>query len=200
MNCKYCADDLNFKIKVVDIQRGCKYHKKKGELYSASAIAPEGLCREIFYEAYPSCLALLYNGVPVNMRPRKKGTEEMIVVCPAPEGVKVRIRSEEILPPFLRILKEFMEEVLKKVYRAFDIPLRNVIIEVMEAGPACPKGYKTGDRFKFNISRRDELCPAGFALVYPYVRSLPGIKNKNQGSFCVHCPDYVGVTYEIISG
>lgn len=190
MDCKYCIDNLNFKVKVADIETKCKYHKKEGAVYSVSALAPEGLCRQLFYAVYPACLAVLYNGLPARGRLRKKGMREAVAGCPAPAGVRVKIRSEEILPPPLRMLKELGEELCKRFYRAFDAPWRRVVMEIIQAGPDCPKGYSAGDVFKFNINKKDELCPAGFATLYPYLRLLPH-------SLYVHCPDYVGVTYEI---
>lgn len=198
MDCKYCIDDLDLKIKIADTTK-CKYHKKKGQIYPASAIAPKGLCPELFYAAYPACLAVLYNGKPMRGRPRKKGMQETIISCPAPEGVKVRVRSEEVLPRPLKILKEFVEEVCKKLYRGFDAPFRRVTIEVIKTSPNCPKDYKIGQGFQFNIDKKDELCPAGFAAIYPFLRLLSDVNNHKElaNSVCVHCPDYVGVTYEV---
>lgn len=191
MECKYCIDDLNFNIKIAGIKTKCKYHRKKGQVYPAQALVPKWICRELFYAAYPASLAVLYNGVPVPFRPRKKGTEQMVAACPAPGGIRVKVKSVEILPAPLRILKELIEEVCKKFYRGFDAPFRKVVIEVIESSPHCPKRYKIGDSFKFNIQKKDELCPAGFAALYPYLRG--GLSHP----IFVHCPDYVGVTYEI---
>lgn len=200
MNCKHCIDDLEFKIKIADIETKCKYHKRKGIIYSSSSLSPKGMCRELFYAIYPECLSVLYNGLPVRGRLRKKGMQETIAICPAPEGIKVRIRSEEIFPPAFRILKELIEELCKKFYRAFDAPFRRVFIEVIQTNFNCPKNYKLGDIFMFNINKKDELCPAGFFTLYPYLRLLKNC-NKQSGlphSIYVHCPDYVGVTYEVI--
>jgi len=88
------------------------------------------------------------------------------------------------------MLKEMGEELCKKFYRALNAPWRRVVIEVIKVGAHCPKGYKIGDVFEFNINKKEQLCPAGFAVVYPYLRLSPD-------SLCVHCPDYVGVTYEV---
>lgn len=192
MECKYCTDNLNFNIRVAAIKTKCKYHRKVGQVYPTQALVPKGMCRELFYAAYPASLAVLYNGVPVRWRPRKKGIEEMMAVCPAPDGIKVKVKSVEILPAPLRILKELAEEICKKFYRGYDAPFRKVTIEVMGTGTHCPKGYRTGDAFEFNIDKKDELCPAGFAALYPYLRRT----DLNQPIF-VHCPDYVGVTYEL---
>lgn len=200
MNCKYCLDDLNFSVKVVDIATKCKYHKKTEVVYSPSAVAPGGLCRELFYAAYPACLSLLYSGKPIRGWLRKKGIKKIASSCPAANGIKVAIKAEEIFIPPLRMLKEFIEEVCKIVLRPLDGPFRRVVIEVIEAGSDCPKGYRVGDKFYFNIDKQDELCPASFSAIYPYLRLLKG-KNKNEGLLSskinVHCPDWVGVTYEL---
>lgn len=198
MECEYCIEDFNFNIKVADIITKCKYHKVKGALYKPFAAAPKGLCRQLFYSVYPDCLAVLYNGVPRCGKTRVKGMREIVSQCPAPCGVKARIKSKEMLPSFLRVCKELVEEVLKKFIRAFDGPFRNVEIEIIDAGN-CPKGYKRGDKFRFNISKQNELCPAGFFACYPYFRFLKEEKEQNgkAAPICVHCHDYVGVIYEV---
>lgn len=153
---------------------------------------------ELFYNSYPVCLSVLYSGIPVRMRLRKRGIEKAIASCPHPNGIKVEISSEEILPKPLRIAKEFIEEALKIIYRPLDAPFRKVSIKVIEASSHCPKGYKAGDAFRFNINRQDELCPAGFTAIYPYIRALkPSSKGEGLSSIRVHCPDHAGVIYEV---
>lgn len=198
MKCKYCIDEYDFSVKVAHIETKCKYHREINQVYKASSVAPKGLCRELFYAAYPECLAVLYNGLPEKKRFRAKGKDRMVAVCPAINGVKVLITAEEILPTPLGKLKELVEEFCKIFKKAFDVPFRKVFLEIIEVGDECHKGYKVGDRFEFNVDKNDELCPAGFAAVYPYLRLLNN-SNKESGdsSIMVHCPDYVGVTYEI---
>lgn len=199
MDCKYCIDDLNFTVMVADIATKCKYHKKKGAVYSASSVAPAGLCRELFYVAYPSCLALLYSGKPVRGLLRKKGVQRAIVSCPESKGIKIEVKVEEIFIPPLRAMKEFTEELCKFLFRPLDGHFRKIKIEVVETGFDCPKGYHIGDTFQFNTNKEDELCPAGFATIYPYLRFQKDINNNiSSQSMKVHCPDYVGVTYEIL--
>ena len=76
MNCKFCLDQMDFSVKVVDITTKCKYHRKIGQVYPASKVAPFGLCRELFYAAYPACLAALYHGKPMRGWLRKKGIQK----------------------------------------------------------------------------------------------------------------------------
>lgn len=196
MDCKYCIDNLDFTVKVANIKSTCKYHKKKGAVYLPAAIGPKGLCRELFYVSYSGCLAVLYNGIPVRGGLRKKGLKKIFVSCPNPEGIKVEVRSEEVLPAPLRMLKEFAEEIFKIIYRPLNAPFRRVIIEVVEAGRGCPKAHKIGETFRFNTGRKDELCPAGFAAIYPHLRFLSS-NGRASGLLSVHCPDYVGVIYEL---
>ncbi|MBU0477577.1 hypothetical protein KKC91_03295 [bacterium] len=199
MNCKYCIDDIKYTVEVVDIETKCKYHKKIGEVYSSSAVAPAGLCRELFYTAYPRCLAVLYSGKPTRGWLRGKGVRSMTVRCPAANGIKVLIRVEDIFIPPIRMVKELVEELCKVIYRPLDGPFRKVAIEIIETGSDCPKGYHMGDTFYFNVDKQDELCPAGFATIYPYLRRMRNTK-KNNGllhSIKVHCPDCVGVTYNV---
>lgn len=198
MDCQYCIDGLAFAAKILDIETKCKYHKKKGEVYSVSSFVPKGLCMELFYAAYPSSLAVLYNGTPARLGFRKNGLRRAVVSCPHPKGIKVEISCNELFLGPLRMIKEFIEELLKIVYRPLDMHFRRVTIKVIEVSAYCPKGYKVGDRFEFNTHRRNELCPAGFAAIYPYLRVLG--KEGNANSLTAHCPDYVGVTYEIRAG
>ena len=68
MDCPYCIDHLNYTVTVAAIETRCKYHCRCGLTYDKDAVAPRGLCRELFFAAYPAALALLYGG-----RPRRAG-------------------------------------------------------------------------------------------------------------------------------
>lgn len=199
MGCEYCTDETSFEVKVSEIETKCKYHKQIGRVFKMEELAPQGLCRELFYAAYPKSLAVLYNGMPNRGKFRTKGINQLVTACPAPNGVRVRIRTEERLHPYLRMIKELFEEFLKWIFRAYDAPFRKVSIEVEEVGSYCPKGYQVGDRFQFNINKQDELCPAAFATVYPYLKFLENEKNVTgkSKSMKVHCPDFVGVTFDV---
>lgn len=199
MECRYCIDDLHIEAVIYDIETKCKYHKKQGAVYSPASLVPKGICKELFYAAYPGSLAVLYSGKPRCRGFRKKGIQEITATCPHPQGIKVLIKYQEVLPAFIRKLKEICEEIVKVVYRPFDAHFRRVLIEVIEESSHCPKGYTKGTIFTFNTGKTDELCPAGFAAIYPYARILKACKDKGNcsGSMKVHCPDHVGVTYEI---
>ncbi|MFH1379696.1 MAG: TIGR04076 family protein [bacterium] len=199
MECRYCIDELPVRVVISDIETKCKYHMCTGAVYESSALAPRGMCRELFYAAYAPSLAVLYNGKPRRWNLRTKGVEELTASCPHPQGIRVCIRSQEILPAPIRILKEICEELLKIIFRPLDGHFRRVGIEVIQGSPHCPKAYKKGDTFQFNTNKRDELCPAGFAAIYPYVRILKSAKDRgsSSGTMKIHCPDHVGVTYEI---
>jgi len=196
-DCPYCHDDLNVTVSVDDVMTKCKYHRRIGQGYSIDEIAPPGLCRTMFYRAYPTSLAVLYHGKPKKFWLRRRGHDSYIVSCPASEGVEVKISSKEQLPMLIRMMKELLEEALKFFLRGYDAPFRQVALEVVKAGPACPKGYKIGQKFYFNTNNTEELCPAAFSSTYPYINYLANM-NRSSGEACsmqVHCPDFVGVTF-----
>ncbi len=198
-DCPYCHDDLKVSVSVDNIITKCKYHRRIGQDYSLDHIAPEGLCRAMFYRAYPTSLAILYHGRPKKFWFRSRGKDTQEVSCPAVNGVKVKVSSREKLPAPIRMLKELAEEALKLVLRGYDAPFREIALEVVEAGSACPKGYKTGQKFYFNTDDTEELCPAAFSSAYPYVNYLAKTK-RATGEPCsmkVHCPDFVGVAFDV---
>ncbi|KKR03872.1 MAG: hypothetical protein UT30_C0017G0011 [Candidatus Uhrbacteria bacterium GW2011_GWF2_39_13] len=199
MVCKYCIDEkAACKIKVARIETKCKYHCCPGLVYSYDKIAPAGICRELFYSVYPECLSLLYSGKPRKLLPRKKGMTKIMASCPAPDGVKVEISVKDIFPPPVRIIKEITEEICKFIYRPLDGHFRRVFIRIIDKGNACPKNFLPGSIFEFNTIKKDELCPAGFAAIYPYIKTFYSThKDGEMPEIKIHCPDYVGVTYEI---
>jgi uncharacterized repeat protein (TIGR04076 family) len=97
------------------------------------------------------------------------------------------------------MLKELAEEALKFLLRGYDAPYREVALEVVEAGSACPKNYEVGQKFFFNTDNTEELCPAAFSSTYPYINYLSKLRGSNSEpcSMKVHCPDYVGVTFNV---
>ncbi|MEE2999875.1 MAG: TIGR04076 family protein [Pseudomonadota bacterium] len=198
-DCPYCHDDLKVSVTVANVITKCKYHRRIGQEYKHDEIAPKGLCRTMFYRAYPTALAILYHGKPKKFWFRGFGKDTAVVSCPAENGVKVKITSREKLPAPIRLLKELAEEVLKLVLRGYDAPFREVALEVVEAGSSCPKGYSVGQKYYFNTDDTKELCPAAFSTTYPYMNYLAKTK-RATGKPCsmkVHCPDFVGVTFDV---
>ncbi|MBF0624372.1 MAG: hypothetical protein HQL82_06150 [Magnetococcales bacterium] len=196
MPCPHCTDHLPLSVRVARIETRCKYHPREGLVYGPAALVPNGLCRELFCAAYPEALAVLYNGRPRRLRPRQQGQAVSFARCPAPGGVRVAVRCRDKLPPPLRVAKELAEEACKVLFRPVDAHFRGVTIEVLEVGPACHKGYEPGRRFEFNVGDTRQLCPAGFAAIQPHVGRLAA-SGADQAPLTVHCPDWVGVTYEI---
>jgi uncharacterized repeat protein (TIGR04076 family) len=197
MGCEYCKQDFGIAAKVARIKTKCKYHKRPGQVYQPAAFVPSGLCQELFYAVYPACLCVLYHGRPLGaIGIRAGGVKEMLVSCPAAGGTSVRVKAEEILPPLLRQAKEALENVCAVLFRPFDVHLRRVSIEITACGGNCPKKYPIGKRFFFNTHRQNELCPAGFFSLYPYLQAMESCK---AAAITVHCPDFQGVVYELFS-
>ena len=90
-DCPYCHDDLKVSVTVANVITKCKYHRRIGQEYKHDEIAPKGLCRTMFYRAYPTALAILYHGKPKKFWFRGFGKDTAVVSCPAENGVKVKI-------------------------------------------------------------------------------------------------------------
>lgn len=178
----YCSDFSDKKIIVDFIKNTCRYHKTESQEYGGDKLAPRDFCPEAFYAAYPYCFSLLYGA-----KLGGKGNSVM-VRCPQSENfIVMEVKSRNIFPRFLIRLKEIMIKFFNKIDFPMEYPHKKIIIRLAK-NIGCPAGYKIGDEFEFNIRRRDELCPAGFNAIFPFLSSEEKIK--------IHCPDPRGVIYE----
>jgi uncharacterized repeat protein (TIGR04076 family) len=141
-------DSFWFKARVACMDKDCRYHKRLGQEYDFAALAPHGLCRTLYYFAYPTCLAMLYGA-----RYTQKD-----VKCPFCETV-VRVEVDSLFPRYLRM--------------PFGIVNTRIKLTIIAAGEKYP--YKLGYVYHMNLRGTDELCPCAFHMMYPLLDS--NVKN-----------------------
>lgn len=170
-------------LKTAPFKRGCRYHRKQGQIFKEGNLLPKDFCPHAYARIYPQALSLLYNS-------RLKSEK---ILCPNKKfRVEFLLSSTYTLPLLVRKLKKFSLFLLNKVGVATEFPDKKISIEVNRADDRCPKGFASGDIFTFNIWRRKELCPASFYAMYPFY--LKG----SVPSF--HCPDPEGISYQTPKG
>lgn len=205
-------DKSDIAIKTVVMKKICKYHKKNGQEFHIKEIVPRGLCFEAFSVAYPSALALLYNG---NMAAKgcslwKQSREDVsgkgvvTVRCPSGQNsVVFQLTRREKLSWIVTKIKHGAEAV----FGAFFFPVdrvhkeHDVELKVVEVQGLCPHGHKVGDEYFLNTQDTDVLCPASFNSLYTFIQLLyKGVKvpwaNEQESAF-IHCPDHEGIIYKV---
>lgn len=173
--------------------RTCRYHKKQGQSFQSGGLFPRGFCPHACRAIYPYALALLYNakypdssGKPVSW---------IKVRCPGFDSyIETKLSVENLYPASIRKLKDTAIEFLHRFNVPAEYPDKNVIIEVCAVRGECRFNVKQGDRFKFNLFNRNELCPASLYALYPVLVSTSGGRMEKAS---VHCPDPSGVFYGI---
>lgn len=160
----------------------CKYHKRAGQKYSANDIIKD-FCFDAFYTAYPYCLAFLYNA----KFPHKNN---ITLSCPQQKGVVFTLERLRRWNPLVVLLLKLLKKASKQFSYPLDIEDHQVKLTVIENNGSCPKAYQPGKSYEFNIRQLDQLCPASFYQLYPFIVS--GLKNIK-----LHCPDHEGMVYLI---
>jgi len=131
----------------------------------------------------PVCLSLLYNG-------HKSGIK---IKCPNKKNfLELEIYKKSFLPKTLVTVKNLLWSLITLVYRPIDIPHENIYLKIVKTNKLCPKNYSINKVFVFNIWSKKEMCPAGFAQIFPILFKL-----KRGGRYPLPCPDEKGITYEI---
>lgn len=189
-----CIVSNGFKAKITEIKFPCRYHSKLTEI---KRIAPNNMCIDGFHAIYPYSLALLYDATFTN--DLKK--DLVYINCPSTEG-KVIFEVKRILTGnnTTRLLKTFSANIFEMFFYPVDFFSYKIVYTVSQIKGKCPAGYNIGDEFTFNISDRDELCPASFHSISPYLF----LKNKGvffgwegtDNSSQVSCPDCQGAVYK----
>ena len=183
-NCSICQTkpDPIF-LRTAPFKRSCRYHRTQGQTYKEDDLFPKDFCPHAYAKIYPQALSLLYG----------PGLKSEKVLCPNKKSpVEFFLTSTHSLPSVARKLKKFSLSCLNKIGVTTEFPEKKISIKVKKIDKKCPRDFKTGDTFIFNIWRRKELCPASFYAMYPFYR------NKSIPSF--HCPDPDGVSYQTSKG
>jgi uncharacterized repeat protein (TIGR04076 family) len=170
-----CKKDYKLNLEISKFKR-CKYHNDKKQTYSEKNIVPEGMCPDAYYAAYPYCLCLLYGG---------KG--KTVLKCPnADNYVVMELVKKETLPEVLTKIKKKAERFVSENIISQDRVTSKIYIKVKEVYGKCPY-HNQGDVFEFNIRKKQELCPASFHQMFPFIRAGVG--------FELSCPDMYNVVY-----
>lgn len=153
----------------------CRYHRK-GQRYTSFQMAPGGLCIEAFHSIYPYALGLLY-GVEA---------ERFYVRCPKGSVIFLVERKPA---KFIPMLKYRIKALIDPFYPG-DPRKYQVSIKVFQLEAKCLKGHKEGEEFEFNQDNKNELCPAAFDSIYPFIYAYKSSKKIPKGcSLC--CQDHL---------
>jgi len=183
---KFCSNYTHDAVTAVELKKKCRYHKKGGQSFTLDAIAPAGLCLDAFHIAYPYCLTLLYDGDFNASCHRPCDANRVIIQCPRGK-MKMEVARIHLLPKTVKTLKTAAEKAFKKLFYPPDVIDYKIRIKIIEAADGCP--HKPGELYYMNIRDTNELCPASFDAVYPFL----GVKDIQL----VHCPDHEGILYEL---
>ncbi len=175
--------DLNISAQqacVTDFKKACKYHNRKGEVFSGNSLSCDGLCPHLFHRAYPYALALLYNSQFTDSSSR-----QLVIDCPSTiNNVKLQVyRLKQ------GALGKRAINLLKKILVMFNIhcnPLEyRVFLKITSLADGCPCLHKPGQEFEFNSGNLAGLCPAAFDAIFAQLL-------KREDSAVVVCPDHIG--------
>ena len=180
-----CPDLPPFTLRLSYFTHRCRYHKwPRREVYTDQTWLPQGLCPELFHQAYPHCLAALYGDEKVRAS----------VGCPHRSCVEVEIRTRR---PRTYGLRKGLQNAIGWLGMNTEIPLLGLELRVTSVQGDCPWRLREGQVFPFNTMRLPSLCPACFHSIYPGLRAgkgrAPWSPADPNGS-CLQCPDCVSNT------
>lgn len=194
INCKQCTPNANINVSFHTCIHRCKYHGKfRKNKYTFQNLAPKNLCPDLFYIAYPFCLAFLYGAIIDHKK-------ERVVSCPNPNGdVKMEIK---IKPIIFRSLTNKIELLARKCWRPLNLPDKRILLRIIGVCGDCPRNHKVNQEFEFNIGFFSELCPASFHSIYPFIflaaRKRLFRFSDARDSIEIGCPDVKNkITYNI---
>ena len=192
--CGVCTPNTNIQVGLDSFKHRCIYHKRVNKnRYNFGSIAPRHLCPDLFFTAYPYCLAFLYDAVIDGKRNR-------VLSCPNPEAnVKIRV---QIKPRIVKPIFNKLESLARKYWRPLSLTDKRIILKIVSVDGNCPRKHTPNQQFEFNISFFPELCPASFHSIYPFVfliaRKMSSRFSDTENSIHVGCPDAKNaVTYKI---
>ncbi len=166
----------------------CRYHPLNSDNKQVSLLS-QGMCPAAFLNLYPTLLALHCNQNKSKLKMNPAGE---IISCPlGSDGVSFRIySSKRKFNPWV-YFKNILRWILNFIMPV-EIPDKDIHIKAVDEGKGCLIGITRDHDFYFNLDKRDELCPAAFTSIYPYL----DIENNN---FVAGCPDYrTQVTFSIL--
>lgn len=185
----------NKSIKTALVKSPCRYHLNSG---GTVRVAPRGFCLDALHTIYPYGLALLYDASFKN-----GGSDSSISVCCPNSKNKVifEVKRIQAVSNGIKILKDIFAKIFGTLFYPVDMINYRVIYTVSGIRGKCPVGHKVGEEFEFNIWDREELCPASFHSVFPFLllrNQGISFQWKDDGKVCeVSCPDCQGTVYQL---
>ncbi len=182
-------------IKTRVVKSPCRYHSSPGGIVR---IARRGLCLDAFHAIYPYALAMLYDANFNN----DDTHSSVSICCPSPKyKVVFKIKRIQAVSNGLKALKNILAKIFETFFYPIDVINYKVIYSVSDIHGKCPAGHKIGEQFEFNLWDKEELCPASFHSVFPFLllenQGIP-FRWKDGSEACeVSCPDCQGAVYQL---
>lgn len=157
----------------------CRYHPIRSKKQKIGLIR-KGMCPVGYMSLYPFLFALHCSRDRTKL---KLDIDRMVKQCPlGEEGATFKVNVEKIRFGLLEYVKNLARRLINLVIPC-EVHDKNIVIEVIDKAAGCPLEFSKGDQFSFNIDRTDEMCPAAFNSVYPFLDLL-------SNNAVVGCPDY----------
>jgi hypothetical protein len=99
----------------------------------------------------------------------------------------MEVKRIQTLPKSIKALKTVAEKAFKKLVFPPDVIDYKIRIKIIEAADGCP--HKPGELYYMNIRNTNELCPASFDALYPFL----GVSDIQL----IHCADHEGILYQL---
>ncbi|MCX5698506.1 MAG: hypothetical protein NTX01_02265 [Candidatus Omnitrophica bacterium] len=175
-------------VSIVSHSRLCRYYSKPGRIVPFSNLAPKGFCLAAYQTAYPYALSLLYDGH--NFKKLGKEFAADISCTNSPNHIDMQIKTKRnIFSPFLNLI----EKILRIFHIPKDVLDKKIEINTKKPSGVCFKGINEGLKINFNLRNKNELCPAVFYSIFPYLAMLDKrifpYWLKDSKSINIHCPD-----------
>jgi uncharacterized repeat protein (TIGR04076 family) len=169
----------------------CKYYRSMLEEFGLNSLGPEGICLDLYYAAYPYCLALLY-GAKFTWENDKNAVNAQ---CPAPAG---NVHFQVMRKP---LKKQIISNGIKKKCRII-IKITHIEKSVLKCKNGCDCKLMAGQKFEFNQGDDlNQMCPAAFYNIYPNIKTFMNSKKASwmkDGKIFMQCPDNIsGIMFEI---
>lgn len=188
---KGCLAFPPFLLETGEMKKICKYCKRRGQEFRPHDIVRD-FCPDALFVAYPYALALLYGAEGECQKGR------VHLRCPHPQGIVMEVRRVHCRPLWLRLLKRLFDWVVARVLYPVDWEDWHIRVRVLENRGACPANYVPGTTYWLNVRRTDELCPAAFHGIYPFVLADHGAGAEERSiPRRLHCPDHEGIIYNL---
>jgi uncharacterized repeat protein (TIGR04076 family) len=175
-------------VSVVSHSRLCRYYQRPGRSVPFERLIPPGFCLPAYYAAYPYALSLLYDGVNFEKIGREHAAS--LTCHNSSDCIHMRVRTKRnIFSPLLN----FVETVLRALGFPKDVLDKTVEIQVVGSQGNCVKDLTAGRIVYLNLYNREELCPALFHNLFPFIvmldkRVFPYWAEERR-RIDVHCPN-----------